>query len=244
MASLADSMPQLSIDGNELKRWGQLWLDNFNPETKKNKQPNAFDKQQSVNFASFIDRAFAEALAVMLGGIPILSPNRNALLPPEDDCVEVGTVRIIGGVRPQNFDAAYRPDGPRVVFDSKTLNDISSVKKNWQNMINDLATEAATVHTRFPYAVVAFVVVLPKPALADKQEADIIRTLERLGTRRDVLDQAHLAEAISLIIWEPETGVVCEDVPPNTSNLRIEKLSDTLFPHYLERYKGLPPHEA
>jgi hypothetical protein len=31
-------------------------------------------------------------------------------------------------------------------------------------------------------------------------------------------------------------------VPNASSTLRIEKFSDTLFPHYLNRYKGLPPH--
>jgi hypothetical protein len=152
-------------------------------------------------------------------------------------------VRIIGGIRPQNFDAAYRPDGPRVVFDSKTLNDLKSVGKNWQNMVNDLATEAATVHTRFPYALVAFIVVIPKPALGGKQEADIIRTLERLGSRKDILDQAHLAEALSLIIWNPETGEIDPLVPSHNSNLRLENFTDTLYPDYVNRYKGLPPHD-
>jgi len=49
----------------------------------------------------------------------------------------------------------YRPDGLRFAFDSKTLNDKKSIGKNWQNMINDLATEATTVHSRFPYASLA-----------------------------------------------------------------------------------------
>ncbi len=133
--------------------------------------------------------------------------------------------------------------GPRVVFDSKSLNDAKSVGKNWQNMVNDLATEAATVHTRFPYTVVTFMVLIPKPALMPKQEMDLIRTLERLGTRRDVLDQAHLAEAISFIVWDPETGEIDDSIPARGSNLRLEKFSDTLYPHYLERYKGLPPHD-
>ncbi|MDP2935994.1 MAG: hypothetical protein Q8O86_05835, partial [Dehalococcoidia bacterium] len=72
--------------------------------------------------------------------------------------MEVGPVHIVGGVRPQNFDVGYRPDGVRFAFDSKTINDLDSVRKNWQNMVNDLATEATTVHSRFPYAVVAFMV--------------------------------------------------------------------------------------
>lgn len=51
-------------------------------------------------------------------------------------------------------------------------------------------------------------VVLPKPALEPKQRADIITTLERLGTREHVLDQHHLAEAVALIVWDPATGLV------------------------------------
>jgi hypothetical protein len=243
MAELADRMPPLNISTAELKRWGDLWLGDANPETGQGKNPECFDRQQSVNFAAFIDVEFAKSLTVMLGGIPVERASGNALIPPIPDCVEVGSVRIIGGIRPQNFDAAYRPDGPRVVFDSKTLNDLKSVGKNWQNMVNDLATEAATVHTRFPYALVAFIVIIPKPALGSKQEADIIRTLERLGSRKDVLDQTHLAEALSLIIWHPETGEIDPSVPSQDSNLRLEKFSDTLYPHYLNRYKGLPPHD-
>jgi len=243
MAELADYMPPLNISTEELKKWGELWLGEANPETGKSKRPKRFDRHQSVNFASFIDAEFARVLAIMLGDIPVERANGYSLLPPIPDCVEVGPVRVIGGIRPQNFDAAYRPDGPRVVFDSKTLNDFQSVGKNWQNMVNDLATEAATVHTRFPYALVAFAVIIPKPALGSKQEADIIRTLERLGSRNDVLDQDHLAEAMSFIVWHPETGEIDPSIPSQNSNLRIETFSETLYPHYLNRYKGLPPHD-
>jgi hypothetical protein len=111
MAELADFMPPLDISTDELKKWGSLWLGESNPETGKDKRPECFDRHQSVNFASFIDAEFARTLAVMLGDIPVECPNSNALIPPIPDCVEVGPVRIIGGIRPQNFDAAYRPDG-------------------------------------------------------------------------------------------------------------------------------------
>jgi len=242
MADLSDHMPTLVIQKTKLSEWGSLWLGNFNPETNGKKAAQCFDRHQSVNFASFIDREFGNCLAQMLGSIPVKQAG-SGLLPSSEDCVEIGAVRIVGGVRPQNFDAAYRPDGPRVVFDSKTLNDLKSVAKNWQNMINDLATEATTVHTRFPFAIVAFIVVVPKPALAAKQQTDIIRTLERLGSRKDVLDQAHLAEVISLVVWNPTTGDIDPTVPPTDSTIRIEKFSDTLYPHYLNRYKGLPPHD-
>lgn len=243
MAALLDHMPPVQIPEEKLKEWGEIWLGTVNPETGNAKKPNAFDRHQSVNFASFIDRAFAESLAKMLGGIPIIPGSSSKLIPSEADCVEMGPARIIGGVRPQNFDVAYRPDGVRVAFDSKTLNDLKSVGKNWQNMVNDLATEAATVHTRFPYALVAFMVVIPEPALGVKQKADIVRTLERLATRKDVLNQSHLAEAVALVIWDPATGKINQDIPEPASILRVEKFSEQLYPPYLNRYKGLPPHD-
>ncbi len=242
-------MPEVKISKEQLKRWGTLWLgDKGDPDKKdpgaiKSKRPNRFTKKQSVNFASFIDQAVAESIAKMLGGIPVVQSNGRSLRPAEEDVVEWGAVRVIGGIRPQNFDVAYRPDGPRIAFDSKTLNDKKSVGKNWQNMVNDLATEAATVHTRYPYAVVGLMFVIPKPALGEKQEADIVRTLERLGSRADVIDQHHLAEAVGMVVWHPDTGDVDLDIPAPDSSLRVEKFSERLYPHYVERYKGLPPHD-
>lgn len=235
-------MPPVVVPLPGLKSWGGSWLANVNPKSGRPKAANAFDKQQSVNFASFIDRAFADSIAVMLGGLQVKEPKGHSLLPPASDCVEIGHVRIVGGVRPQNYDVAYRPDGPRIVFDSKTLNDKKSIGKNWQNMINDLATESTTVHTRFPYAVVVFMVVVPLPALQKKQEKDLIRTLERMATRRSVLDLPHLAEAITLIVWDPTLGKLVDDKPEVVSPLRIETLHKTVEAIYLERYKGLPPH--
>lgn len=243
MAQLAEQMPQVVVPQAELAQWGAQWQGTTNPTTGKAKDAFCFDRQQSVNFASFIDSAFAHSVAEMLGGIPVEVAKRNALLPKVPDCVETGQVRIIGGIRPQNFDVAYRPDGPRVAFDSKTLNDRKSVNKNWQNMVNDLGTEAATVHTRFPYAIVVFVVVIPEPALADKQRTDLLRVLGRLGAGREALDPPHLAEAVSLIVWDPATGQINPETPPADSHLRIERLSDTVYAGYVHRYAGMSPHE-
>lgn len=248
MATLTN-MPPVLLDQALLATWGIIWLGIAGSNTKTGnpttKEANCFDKKQGMDFGkAVIDPAFANAVATMLGGIPVQAPTSDrALLPPTNDCVEIGNTRIIGGVRPQNFDVAYRPDGVRIAYDSKTLNDTKSIKKNWQNMINDLATEATTVHTRFPYAIVSFIVTVPRPALMPSQEFDLVRTLERLGSRRDVLDQSHLAEAMTLIIWDPTNGTVDDTVPSANSNLRLDRLSDTISEIYLQRYKGLPPHD-
>ncbi|MCF8243936.1 MAG: hypothetical protein K9J37_01310 [Saprospiraceae bacterium] len=243
MAAILNFMPEIQIPLEELRNWGQLWLSTNNPDTGGIKQANCFVRKQSVNFATFIDKAVAESLAKMLGNIPVVAGSAKKLIPSQADCVEMGPARIIGGVRPQNFDVAYRPDGVRIAFDSKTLNDIKSVGKNWQNMVNDLATEAATVHTRFPYAIVAFMVMIPEPALGSKQQADLVRTLERMASRKDVLNQSHLAEAISLVVWNPVDGTISKSIPEENSVLRIEQFSKILYPQYVSRYKGLPPHD-
>src|SRR5579859_1031651 len=177
MATLT-TMPPTTIPQSDLQRFGQAWI-------KNGERLSRTPPESSGELGKLFDMAVGRALATMLGGIPIVSPNASSLTPPQADCVEVGPVRIIGGVRPQNFDVGYRPDGIRFAFDSKTLNDTDSVRKNWQNMVNDLATEATTVHSRFPYAVVAFAVIIPEPCIADQSRAAtrnaITETLDRLG---------------------------------------------------------------
>jgi hypothetical protein len=247
MAALQE-MPALNVAPAGLQQWGLCWLGlegtpsrNGNPAAKRTA---CFDKKQGMDFGKAFDLAFARAAAVMLGGIEVLERDSNDLIPPKPNVMEVGKTRIVGGIRPQNYDAAYRPDGPRIVFDSKTLNDLESVRKNWQNMVNDLATEAATVHTRFPYCIVAFIVALPAPAVPAAQRRDIVRTLERLGSRKDELDQNHLAEAIALALWDPVTGEIDANVPEADSNLRLDTMHQRVYPHYLDRYKNLPPHDV
>jgi hypothetical protein len=242
MTALADHMPIITPSTEALKEWGQLWL-GTQGSNGADKQTNRFDRKQSMDFGKVFDQAFGEALAAMLGGIPALNISSPSLVPPQPNCVEVGEARIVGGIRPQNFDAAYRPDGPRVVYDSKTLNDTDSVRKNWQNMVNDLGTEATTVHTRFPYCLVVLVVAIPRDALPANQERDLIRTLERLGSRNEVLDQAHLAEAIAFVVWNPHTGELDPNAPLPDSPIRLENVSKRIYDAYLKRYKGLPPHD-
>ena len=239
-------MPGIHIAPNRLAEWGATWLGTEGSGNadgvRQTKGPERFDKKQGIAFGRIFDRAFGAALATMLGDLRIVTPGTNALTPPDPHCVEVGTTRVIGGIRPQNYDVAYRPDGPRVVFDSKTLNDKSSINKNWQNMINDLASEAATVHTRFPFCIVAFIVVLPAPAVMERQRRAIISTLERLGSRKDELDQHHLAEAISLVLWDPARGKIDPNMPAESSPIHLTAMNQRVEAAYKDRYQHLPPH--
>lgn len=58
-------------------------------------------------------------------------PDENSLVTdPTPDCVEVGTTRVVGGIRSQKFGVAYRPDGVRFAYDNKTLNSRNSLGRN------------------------------------------------------------------------------------------------------------------
>lgn len=226
-------MPPVNVPAAALKPFGDSW-----------RAGKKLSKTSSMGLGRVFDRAVAASLAAFLGDIPIRTANRNALGPSEANVVEVGEILVVGGVRPQNFDAAYRPDGVRFAFDSKTLNDTKSIGKNWQNMVNDLGAEAATVHSRFPYAVVGFMVVLPLPCVSPQRLTMIIATLGRLARRVRVSDPDYQTEAVSLVLWDSETG----DIDPSRPDpvlypwLRVENFSKHAEEAYMSRYAGFAPH--
>ena len=227
-----EPMPPLVLPADELARIGKHW----------NASTLTLPKTWGEKVGSLCDHTVGWCLAKMLGGISVVKPTRaTALLPPEADCVEVGPARVIGGIRPQNFDVAYRPDGVRFVFDSKTLNTRNSLSKNYQNMINDLSTEAATVHTRFPSAIVGFIVAVPEPCLATHRK-NLTTALTRLAGRTNSNGDVHKAEAIALVVWNPYDGSVDQSWPEKTSPLRIEEFSSHVDRCYTDRFAGLPPH--
>ena len=79
------------------------------------------------------------------------------------------------------------------------------------------------------------------PAVHDRQLRAIASTLERLGSRKDELDQHHLAEAIALVLWEPDDGAVA-DLPARESPIHLCNLHRRVQSAYTDRYRHLPPH--
>lgn len=230
-------MPPLTLPLDALVPFGAQW-------TALGGNLSRSQPYSSLQLGDVFDQAIGASLSVLLGGVPMVVPNADSLIPSNPDCVEVGTFRVIGAVRPQNFDVGYRPDGVRFAHDTKTLNSTNSVTKNWQNMINDLATEATNVHSRFPHAVVTFVCAIPSPCIGPATLAAMIETLERLQRRVNVEDSLYMAEAISFVLWDPATGIIDPNLPDPASPLRIERFHEKVEPAYVSRYKGLPPHSV
>ncbi|MGH7963483.1 MAG: hypothetical protein ACRERD_16950 [Candidatus Binatia bacterium] len=228
-------MPPLTLPPGALVPFGAQWTALVGKLSKGR-------PYSSLQLGDVFDQAIGASLSVLVGGVLIVVPNENSLTPSNPDCVEVGTFRVIGAVRPQNFDVGYRPDGVRFAHDTKTLNSTDSVTKNWQNMINDLATEATNVHSRFPHAVVTFVCAIPRPCIGPDRLAAMIETFDRLQRRVNVEDSDYMAEAISFVLWDPATGIIDPNLPDPASPLRIERFHEKVEPAYVSRYKGMPPH--
>jgi hypothetical protein len=72
----------------------------------------------------------------------------------------------------------------------------------------------------------------------------MIGTLERLGRRVGIDGPHHMAEAISLILWDPATGQIDLNTPATSSPIRLEKFAEQVENAYVSRYKGLPPHAS
>jgi len=239
--ALLEDMPLITVEEADLRTWGQTWVQE--KVIKGRRVSRCFNKKQGMDFGNIFDKQVGKSLAAMMGNVEVVTPGAKALMPNNADVVEVGPVRVIGGIRPQNYDVGYRPDGIRFVFDSKTLNDTKSVGKNFQNMVNDLGTEATTVHTRFPYAVVGFMVIIPAPCFTGETRKRFTRMLDRLVGRNSPIDLTHKAEAMTLVLWDPEQARIDDEWPPPDSRLRIERFSEQVQAQYHERYDGMPPHD-
>jgi hypothetical protein len=228
-------MPPITLAQDKLKLFGDKW-------TERGGSLSRSKPQSSNELGWLFDAAVATALSTMLGGIPVKTAQRLRIEPAEPNSVETGEVFVVGGVRPQHFDVCYRPDGVRIAYDSKTLNDAKSVAKNYQNMVNDLAAEAMNIHSRFPTGVVGFIVGVPTPCLVQPQRSAMIGTLERISGRADADQPGQTAEAIALVVWDPDTGTIEPSIPDAGSPLRIEAFAPAVERAYVARFKGLPPH--
>jgi|ERR1044071_6609855 hypothetical protein len=233
-------MPELRLPQNKLAGWGNIWLGtegSIRNGLPTPKQPFRFDKKQGMDFAAFFDQGFAEAFAAMVD-VPVRSRKEK-----NTNCVELGDVLVVGPGIKQNYDVGYGPNGrgPRMVFDSKTLNDRTSIGKNWRHMYHVLNGESAIVHDSYPYCLSSYIVVVPTPALDLTQQRDIISALRRLGIRQHRDDALHLAEAVALVIWNPYDGSINQDIPIEP-NLRLDTLSQRIYRIYADRYGDTPPH--
>ncbi len=66
-----------------------------------------------------------------------------------------------------------------------------------------------------------------------------VRRLVRAGGRRTEGDAPHLLEAIAVVVYDPDTGTISDDVPDAATGLRWDQFIDRLVDAYQGRFEGV-----
>jgi hypothetical protein len=180
--------------------------------------------------------------------------------------VIVGERMVGGALRTVNADVSeiHPTDGLRLAVEIKPVN-LAVGRAIW-NRFGDIRTFAVNLHLKFPFAVVGGVLAIPSyewaaarqqapPSEADNQAElqaigqglikkpteglvrKAIARLVRAGGRRTEGDAPHLLEAIAVVFYDPDTGLLSPDIPPPGSRLRWDEFVTDLARAYEARFE-------
>jgi hypothetical protein len=155
-----------------------------------------------------------------------------------------GEHKVAGALRVVNADVSeyHSLDGLRLAVEIKPVN-LAVGRAVW-NRFGDVRAFAVNIHLKFPFCVVGGVLVIPtyelSPKGAKKSTMPLIqRTIGRLvraGRRRNESEAAHLLEGIGVIVYDPDKGLMVEDVPSPKSELRWDSFVAQLAAAYDTRF--------
>ncbi len=104
---------------------------------------------------------------------------------------------------------------------------------------------AVNLHLKFPFAVVGGLMTVPTYEVTGannrKPTHDLInRAIERFvraGDRRTEGAASHLLEAVGLVVFDPDSGEVSNELPPRESGLRYDDFLTELAAAYDSRFE-------
>ena len=147
------------------------------------------------------------------------------------DSAVAGERTVGGGLRSVKADVSEitETDGLRLAVELKPVH-LAVGRAIW-NRFGDIRTFAVNVHLKFPFAVVGGVLTLPTTERArsgdDNDWKSTSHLIERAvgrfvsaGGRRTEGDAGHLIEAIAVVVFDRQTGLIEPDLPPAGSGLR------------------------
>lgn len=157
-----------------------------------------------------------------------------------------GEVEVSGGLRTARADVAeFHPlDGLRLAIEIKPIN-LAVGRAIW-NRFGDIRAFAVNIHLKFPFAVVGGILTVPtyeegksqgrqKPTrhLVERAVSRFIRA----GGRRTEADAPHLLEAIAVLLYDPDSASLDQEVPPTGQGLRWEEFVPTIATAYESRFE-------
>lgn len=166
------------------------------------------------------------------------------------DGAVAGERTVGGGLRSVKADVSEitETDGLRLAVEIKPVH-LAVGRAIWDRF-GDIRTFAVNIHLKFPFAAVGGVLTAPTTERSRSGRDDdwkstthlIERALGRFiraGGRRTEGDAAHLIEAIAVVVFDRQTGLLEPDLPPSGSGLRWSEFVDTIHDTYSARF-GAP----
>lgn len=138
---------------------------------------------------------------------------------------------VSGALRTVNADVSESDalHGLRMAVEIKPVN--LAVGRNIWNRFGDIRTFGVNLHLKFPFAVVGGILTIPtyeeatRAGVVTRRDTThlITRAVNRLvraGGRITEGDPPHLLEAVAVVVYDPDTSTLRDDVPPQGSGLR------------------------
>jgi hypothetical protein len=156
-----------------------------------------------------------------------------------------GELDVAGALRTARADVSesHSLDGLRLAVEIKPVN-LAVGRAIW-NRFGDIRAFAVNIHLKFPFAVVGGVLVVPTwewsagggskvPTLhlIDR----LVRRLQRTRRRETEADAPHLLEAITVVVFDPDTGHLNPVIPPPGYDLRWDEFVTVMTDTYDIRF--------
>lgn len=163
------------------------------------------------------------------------------------DGAVAGERTVGGGLRSVKADVSEitETDGLRLAVEIKPVH-LAVGRAIW-NRFGDIRTFAVNVHLKFPFAVVGGVLTMPTTERSrsgsDEDWKPTTHLIERAvgrfvraGGRRTEGDAGHLIEAIAVVVFDRQTGLLDPGLPPAGSGLRWPEFVSAIHDAYQARF--------
>jgi hypothetical protein len=207
-------------------------LGEYQPPGGKVIKPGSRKKAGQIRLSSALGRALAADLSDALPRIHATA----------------GETRVAGALRIAQMDVVEMSelDGLKLAVELKPVN-LAVGRAIW-NRYGDIRVGAVSTHLKFPFAVVGGVLTFPtwEWLRGEKRStvhlvARAVELLRRAGNRLREDDAPHRLEGVGVVLFDPDTAALVDDLPAQGSGLRWEEFVGSLARAYDLRFA---PDEA
>lgn len=195
--------------------------------------------------SSQLDAGAKKAAQIRLSALlaRVLAKDLAASIPSPTDFF-VGERQVSGALRNVQADVSeiHPLDGLRLAIELKPVN-LAVGRAIW-NRFGDVRTFAVNLHLKFPFAVIGGVLTVPTVEFtSDGGSKSTVHLIERAvkrfvraGGRRNEAEAPHLLESVSVLVYDPNTSQIVQDLPEPGSGLRWDEFVHEMALAYESRF--------